>query len=346
MSVNTVVVGYGNAGKKFHAYLVSLVDRLNIYGVVSGRDEGREQAQADHGCKTFERIEDALGDTNVDLVILATPNHTHADLAIQALDAGKNVVTDKPMCLTLLDCDRMIAAARSNGKLLTVFQNRRFDGDYLTVRKLIDDGTLGDVRWAEMAWQGFRPMGGWRGQADQGGGRYYDLGAHLVDQMSMIFPAGVRSVYCRMHHDYDNTDTESEALLVIHFQDGKTGVCDFSSMAALSKPRFYVRGTGGTFRKYGIDPQEPAMKAGDIDSAREDPETYGTFTDAEGSRTIETIPGRWRNYYENIADVLLDGAEPVVKHHELRRQIGILDAGVQSAASDSVEPVDLPGLEE
>ncbi len=344
MSVNAVVVGYGGAGKKFHAYLVSLTPRMNVYGVVSGRQEGRDQARQDHDCKTFETIEQALDDPQVDLMILATPNHTHVDLAIQCLDAGKHVVTDKVMALSLVDCDRMLAAARSNEKLLTVFQNRRFDGDYLTVRKLMDDGDLGDVRWIEMAWQGFRPMGGWRSEAAKGGGRYYDLGAHLVDQMCMLLPGAVQSVYCRMHHDYESTDTESEALLVVTFEGGRTGVCDFSSMAAIAKPRFYVRGTGGTFRKYGIDPQEAAMKAGDIDSAREDPDNYGTFADAQGSRTVETLPGRWRNYYENIAAVLLDGAEPVVKPHELRRQIGILDAGVQSAAGGLVEKVDLPGL--
>ncbi len=336
MSVNTVVVGYGMSGRQFHCYLVNLVPELTLHGVVSRNEETRARIEQEQHCRAYAGTDEAFADPAVDLVVLATPNSTHTELAIQAMQAGKHVVTDKVMCLTLAECDRMIEVSKQTGRTLQVFQNRRFDGDYLTVRGLIDDGRLGDIRWIEMAWQGFRPWGGWRGKAAMGGGKLYDLGAHLIDQMCMLIPSPPRTVYCRMHHDYEQTDVESEAFVVVTFDGGQTGVCDFSSMAAISKPRFYVRGTRGAFRKYGLDPQEAAMKAGDIDAAREDPSLYGTFSNGETEETIPTVPGRWRNYYENIAAVLAHGAEPAVHLDEVRREMAIIDAAHRSARCGQV----------
>ena len=336
MGVRTVVVGYGRAGRSFHCYLVGLTPGLDLYGVVSGSPEKRTRVVQDHECRAFSNLGEACADPDVDLVVLATPNSSHCDLAVQAMDAGKHVVTDKVMCLTLTECDRMVAASARNGVMLSVFQNRRFDGDFRTVRKLVCDGELGSVKWVEMAWQGFGAWGGWRAKAAMGGGKLYDLGAHLVDQLCLLFPDPVDHVYCRMHHDYDHSEVESEALVVVTFAGGQTGVCDFSSMAAISKPRFYVRGTKGTFSKYGLDPQEAAMSNGDIDGAVESPDTYGVFSDGKSERTIPTLPGRWRDYYENVADVLLKGGETAVKLPELRRQIAVLDAARRSAGSGEV----------
>jgi scyllo-inositol 2-dehydrogenase (NADP+) len=275
-------------------------------------------------------------------VVLATPNSTHCDLAIQALRAGKHVVTDKVMCLTLAECDRMIAAAEESGKMLSVFQNRRWDGDFLTLKSLIADGTLGDPRWIEMAWQGFGAWGGWRGQAAMGGGKLYDLGAHLIDQLVLLLPQAIERVYCRMHHDLPVTDTESQAMVVIEFAGGATAVCDASSLAAIQKPRIHAFGTGGTFIKYGVDPQEAAMIAERIDDAVEDPTLYGRYSDGKAETVVPTLAGRWRSYYENIRDVLTVGAEPAVKLAEVRRAIAVLDAAFQSARERRVIEVNSP----
>jgi len=334
--VRAVVVGYGRAGKGFHAYLMSRTLGMRVHGVVSSREEARAQAKADLDCHTYSTIEEALADPEVELMVVVTPNSTHADLAVQCLEAGKHVVTDKVFCLGLDQFDRMEAAAIQSGKLLTCFQNRRFDGDYLTVRHLIESGRLGDVRWIELAWQGPRPMKGWRGETQFGGGRYYDLGAHLVDQICLLFPDPIESVYCRMLHDHEGTDTESEAFLLVQFAGGKTGVVDVSSRAFLSKPRFYVRGTEATFEKYGLDPQEAAMMAGNIDSAKESPDQFGRLKSADQEERISTRPGRWRNYYENIVKVIRSGERPVVTLPELRRQITVLEAGILSARKGQV----------
>jgi len=334
--INTVVVGYGRAGKGFHCYLISLAPGLNLYGVVSGREEARKQAAADYACQTFESLDEALTDPAVDLIVLATPNHTHCELALQAIDAGKHVVTDKVMCLSLEECQKMVHAAQTKGVFLTCFQNRRFDGDFLTLRKLVSEGRLGDLTWLEMAWQGKRPMRGWRSRAEFGGGRVFDLGAHLVDQLLLFFQEPVESVYSRMLYGGGDTNAETEALILVNFEGGTTGVLDFSSQAMISKPRFYARGTEATFRKYGLDPQESAMMDGDIDSAVHDPANDGVLATIDSEETIMTTPGRWRNFYENVAQVLLNGAEPVVKHSELLRQIQVLTAAQESGLSGQI----------
>jgi scyllo-inositol 2-dehydrogenase (NADP+) len=147
-----------------------------------------------------------------------------------------------------------------------------------------------------------------------------------------------------MQHDHEGSDVESEAFVVVTFEGGTTGVCDVSGLAAIPKPRFYVRGTKATFRKYGIDPQEAAMKAGDIDSAVEDPKSHGVLFDGVSERTEPTTPGRWRNYYENIAAVLNEEAEPLVKLAEVRREIAVIDAARQSAESGEVVKTEIPAL--
>ena len=332
--VKMAVIGYGFAGRCFHSYLISIAPGLKLVGIASRNAETRERIIADYGAtgvRAYESPEAVFADPDIELVVVATPNATHKDLVIAALDAGKHVVTDKVMCLNLADCDAMLAAQQRSGKLLTVFQNRRLDGDFLTAMGTMTRGELGEVRWVEMAWQGFGAWGGWRGQAEMGGGRFYDLGAHLIDQLLQFFPEPVESVYCRMHHDFTDFNVESEALIVVTFVGGKTGVCDLSGMTHLSKPRFLLKGDKGTFWKYGLDPQERAMIDKNIDSAINDTENDATLQDKDGQRRVPTTPGRWRSYYENIADVLTKGAEPMVKLDEMRRAMQVIDAAVTSA---------------
>lgn len=334
--VRVAIVGYGFAGKSFHAYLVGLVPEMVLRGIVSRNPETREKIIAEKGCIAYETPEEAFADPEVDLVILATPSSTHCELTMAAANAGKHVVTDKIMCLSRAECDSMLEAAERNKVLLTVFQNRRLDGDFLTVKHAIDSENLGEVRWIEMAWQGMGAWGGWRGQAEMGGGRFFDLGAHLLDQMLQLFPEPVETVYCRMHHDYAERDIESEALLILTFAGGKTGVIDTSGMIAISKPRFLVKGAHATLAKYGLDPQEKAMIAGDIDSAVEDPMNDAAVKGKDYELRVPTTPGRWRTYYENIADVLINGAEPLVKPDEMRRAMSVFDAALESARTGRV----------
>lgn len=331
------VIGYGFAGKSFHSYLISITPGLELHGIMARSPEKQDLIRARHNCRLYETFDEVINDDAIDLVVLATPNDLHAPLAIQASQAGKNVVTDKPMCLNLQECDAMIAAAEKSGKLLSTFQNRRWDGDYLTVRKLMQAGDLGEVRWIEAAWQNFGAPGRWRGESiEKGGGRLFDLGAHLLDQLLQLFPARVTGVYCRMDFGFEGREVESEALVTLHFADGRTGVCDTSSLSAARKPRFVLHGSKGSFIKNGLDPQENAMKAGDIDSAQEDPQNYGLLRDGKTQTIVPTLPGRWRSYYENIRDVLNGEAAPAVPMHETRRVTAVLDAARESARTGQV----------
>lgn len=335
-TIETAVIGYGFAGRSFHSYLVNLAPRLNLRGVCSRSPETRAKIKAERRCHAYASFGEVLADSAVELVVLATPHHAHCPQAIAALEAGKHVVTDKVMCLDLAECDRLIAAAKASGKLLTVFHNRRWDGDFLTLKQTLLSGKLGDVRWMEFAWQPFGAPGKWRGQADAGGGRFYDLGSHLLDQLLHLFDAPVETVYARMHWDFETSDTDSHALAVLTFADGRTGIVDASSMCAAKKPRYYVLGTKGSFVKSGIDPQERAMIDGDIDSAVDAPETYGQLVFKDHTETIPTIPGRWRNFYENVGDVLLDGVESAIKLPEMRRLMQVIDAARTSARTGDV----------
>lgn len=330
------VIGYGRWGRTAHCALIQLAPNLQLHGVASSDASKRAQIQAELGCHAYASPDEVWADEAVDVVVLATPTHTHAPLAIAALNAGKNVVTDKAMCLSLRECDAMIGAARANDKLLTVFQNRRRDGDFLTVQQLMQNGELGEVNWIEMAWQGFGAWGSWRGDSARGGGRFYDLGAHLIDQLLTLFPDEIESVYCRMHRDFPDKDVESEALIVVNFAGGRTGVCDLSSLCAITKPRFLVHGSTATFCKFGLDPQEDALKAGDIDAAIEATENYGLLKGASGERRVPTLPGRWRDFYENLGEVLTNGAQPLVSLADARRAMSVIDAALQSARSGEV----------
>lgn len=334
--IRAVVIGYGRWGRLCHATLIELAPQMQLHGIMSGSEEKRAQIEVEHGCRAYENFTQVIEDPKVDLVVLATPSDTHRPLSVQALNAGKHVVTDKVMTLSLDDCDQMIQAARANNRLLSVFQNRRRDGDFLTLQKAIADGDLGMVNWAEMAWQRWGSWGSWRGQVEKGGGKFYDLGAHLVDQMQVLFPQKVESVYCRQHHDFPGQDIDSESLFVLTFEDGCTGIIDVSSRDAIEKPRFRVHGEKATWMKFGLDPQEDALMAGDIDSAQENPELYARIKGPEIDERMETVPGRWRDYYENIADALQNGSVPIVTVDSARRTMMIIDAALQSSQSGEV----------
>ncbi len=333
-----IVVGYGYAGRAFHSYLIGLNSGIALRGIVARREEVRQQAATERGCDTFATLEEALKLPEVDLVVLATPTDTHAPLAIQALKAGKHVVVDKPLCLTLAECDAMIAAARDNDVTIHPFQNRRWDGDYLTLRNLLESGQLGELRWLEMAWQNFRMWGGWRGQMERGGGMFYDLGAHLLDQTLLLMGSDPVRVFCRLHYDWNERDIPSHSMMIVEFANGATGVVDTGGMYALTKPRMAAFGSKGAFIKHGLDPQEEAMKRGAIDEAREDPANYGTYSNGEEERVVPTLPGRWRNFYESVADQLTgkDLRSRPVKIAEVRRVMQIFDAARQSAAENRV----------
>ncbi|KJE94587.1 hypothetical protein CAOG_05213 [Capsaspora owczarzaki ATCC 30864] len=344
-SINVAIIAYGYAGRKIHAHLLARTPGLVIYGVMARSAELRNQAKIDHpSCKTFETFEEVLSDPDVHLVVLASPTSLHCDQAVRALRANKHVVTDKPMCRTVSECDLMLAAARDSGKMLSVFQNRRWDGDFLTVQQVLAEKQLGErVRFMELAFQRFGLSGkAWKNSSiEEGAGALLDLGAHTVDQLNRINQKPISTIYARILKDFPEAPgVDSNSIIFVNYVDGSTALLDISSIAANPKPRFHLSGPKATFTKYGLDPQELAMVAGDIDSARESPANSGTVTDgaSKAVTVIPTLPGRWRNYYENVADHLLRGATLEVPASQIRKNVAVLEAAQLSALHNKVIP--------
>ncbi len=332
---NVVVVGYGYAGRCFHTPLLALTPGLHLYGVVSGRAEVREQIRQGYGVKTFAHFEHALADPQVDVVVLATPNDLHAPQAIAALQAGKHVVTDKPMCLNVAEADAMIAASRQYGRLLSVFHNRRWDGDFLTIGMIVEQGLLGDLFLVETAWLQARPPRGWSSERRRGGGKFLDLGVHLIDQAMALLEVPVTRVYARFHSGVWPTDVEDHAHCIVSFASGVDVHVTTSSAAHTQARRWRLLGAKGALVKEGFDPQERALVAGDIATALEDPRqyarVYSEVTGQSAETVVPTLPGRWRAFYDNIADALQNDAALAVTPESSRAVMAVIEAARQSA---------------
>jgi scyllo-inositol 2-dehydrogenase (NADP+) len=343
--INVAVVGYGYAGKHFHAYLVGLSRGLELYAISTRSRERQRIAAADYPkAVIYSRLEDVLADPQVDLVVLATPHHTHRDLAVQAMDAGKHVVTDKVMAMDAQEAEDMIASSKRNSVLLSVFHNRRWDWDYLTVKKVIADGLLGEPYLFQVGIMSYRGPRGWRGIRAQSGGILYDWPAHFIDQALQLVPVEVRSVFCETKaRDVWETDIENYAKVLIRFSNDVLYQVEIGNLAAVPIPRWYVLGDKGGLVKYGLDPQEGPMREGRIDEAQEEPEDRARLvTYARGEReelVLDSVRGTWKSYYQNISDVLNVGGELAVKPAEVLRVMHVYDAARRSVETGQVVPL-------
>ncbi len=335
--INVGVVGYGYSGRAFHSYLVGLAEGLNLYAISTRSDRAQQAAAEEHpGVKVMASIDELVRDDSVDLVVLATPHYTHRDLAVKAMDAGKHVVTDKIMAMNAAEAEEMIAAAERNDVMLSVFHNRRWDWDYLTVKKVVEEGMLGEPYLYQTAITGYGGPRGWRGEKAASGGILYDWPAHLVDQALQLVPAAPTSVYCDIiYRDVWPIDIGNYGIVHIQFANGVRYDVEISNLAAVKKPRWYVLGDEGALIKYGLDPQEDPMRQKRIEEAEEDPETYARvvrYRDTErDEQIIPSVRGSWKAYYQNISDVLNKGAELAVKPEEALLAMRVFDAAMESA---------------
>ncbi|MBI2193287.1 MAG: Gfo/Idh/MocA family oxidoreductase [Planctomycetes bacterium] len=338
--ISTAVVGYGYAGRAFHAYLVSLEPGLRLTAVSSRDPKRRECARADYGVRTYETLEELLEKDEARLIIVATPHDTHEKLVVAALEAGRHVVVDKAMCLTTEEADRMIAAAERRRVMLSVFHNRRWDGDYLTLRKTIDSGLLGEVYLIEECVMGYHGVGGWRGVKAQGGGPLYDWGAHLVDHGVQIAGSPPAWVFCDTQRQKWATDVETYVKCLTKFRNGLLYSVEVGYLARTTKPKFFALGTEGSFRKEGLDPQEGYMNQKRIEESREDPAMRATVRTTvnglDAEVRPETVRGDWRQFYRNIAAHLLRGEDLAIKPRDVRENIRVIEAAMRSAQEHRV----------
>ena len=293
MSEITVgLVGYGLGGSVFHAPLIQAVRELRLTAVVTSRREQVEQELP--GVSVVADIAELVADPGIDLIVVSSPTVMHYETARAALLAGKHVVMDKPFALTVREAETLMSLAESKGRMLSVFQNRRWDNDFLTVRQCIDSGWLGTVYHYEAHFDRFRPdiKPGWREVPGRGSGILYDLGAHLIDQALQLFgmPQAVTADVlqqrrCAQADDYFH--------LVLDYGQ-RRAILHGSTLVRQPGPHFAVHGDGGSFLKYGMDPQEEDLKAGkrpgDPKWSLDDPANYGELVSADGARRkVETL---------------------------------------------------------
>jgi len=344
VTVNVALIGYGLAGAAFHAPLIAAEPRLRLAQVVSSRKD--EVARAFPEARVSRDADTALADDEIDLVVIATPNESHATLARDALRAGKHVVVDKPFVVDPADGADLIGLARERGRMLTVFHNRRWDGDFRTVAKLLEEGKLGEIALAEFRWDRFRPAikQGWREVPHEGAGLLADLGPHLIDQTIRLFghPEAIQADIIGQRAD---ALVEDYFEIALHYGRRRV-ILSAASLVAKSRPRFALHGTQGSFVKHGIDPQEAKLRAGgspqDPDYGIEPADAYGILTDAEGSRPVPSEPGDWRIFYQNVADAILNAAPPPVDPADALMGLAIIECARRSAREGRLLRFDPP----
>lgn len=326
------LVGFGMAGRVFHAPLISSVDGLQLAAVVERNSD--QAAQRYPGLTTYRSLDDLLGDASIDLVVVATPSGTHFEVARRVLEAGKNAVVDKPVSVTSDEIARLIALARTRNAHLIPFHNRRWDGDFLTVQRLVHENQLGRIVYVESRFDRWNPgvtRRPWKDDAGQGGGALLDLGTHLVDQALSLFgkPLAV-SADVRRERDGDGSD---DAFSVRLRYAGCMVTLGANALSATAGPRFHLRGTRGSYRKKGLDPQEAALnKITRITQSNwgQEPATdWGLLhVDIEGgmvSRPVATIPGDYRHFYAGVRDALLGKAAVPVSPLDAWRTARVLE---------------------
>jgi scyllo-inositol 2-dehydrogenase (NADP+) len=286
--------------------------------------------------KAYENPQSLIDDPDIELVVVATPNETHAALARAALEAGKHVVVDKPFTLDAGEAEALISLADAVGRKLSVFHNRRWDSDFLTVRRLVDDGRLGEIAYYEAHFDRFRPeiKQGWRETEAPGAGLLYDLGAHLIDQALVLFglPQAVTADVTRQRA----AARADDYFHVVLDYGRRRAVLHASVLVRDPGPRYLMHGDGGSFVKYGIDAQEAALREGRRPGGEgwgeDDPALFGRFTDADGTvATIDSLPGRYTAFYDGVAAAIRDGAPLPVEAREARDVIRVIEAAQLSA---------------
>ncbi|GGP67606.1 Gfo/Idh/MocA family oxidoreductase [Streptomyces melanogenes] len=339
------LVGYGLAGSVFHAPLIAATEGLALDTVVTSSPERREQARAEHGDGLrFAASPDELHDAGLDLVVIASPNKTHVPIATEALKAGIPVVVDKPLAGTAAEARGLAALAEERGLLLSVFQNRRWDNDFLTLRSLLASGELGEIQRFESRFERWRPQpkGGWRESGDPAeiGGLLYDLGSHLVDQALVLFGPALR-VYAEADVRRPGAQADDDTFIAITHAGGVRSHLYVSATTAQLGPRFRVLGSAAGYVKYGLDPQESALREGRRPGNGEpwglEPEgMWGRLGSGEspltgGGGPVPTLPGDYPAYYSAIAAALREGGEPPVTAHEAAAALDVLEAARRSA---------------
>jgi len=343
------LVGYGLAGKAFHGLLIKATKGLEVRAISTSSEERGAQARADFPDATVVAgFDELLQVAGLDAIVVGTPHDTHKDLAMRALGRGLHVVTDKIMCLGVREADQMIEAAQQAGKMLSVFHNRRWDSDFLTLRACLARRLVGEPCVIESAVLRAGPdatpapppeQRPWRYRADKGGGPFRDWGAHLMDQ-AMILGGGMpETVYCDLQFRRPKLDVETLATCTMRFPSGLRMRIEAGAHSWIQRPRWYVQGTEGTLKMEGLDPQEAWLRKGEVVARTERAKFDAGHTEVvkgAGAAPLEIVPGDYLAFYENIAAVLAGEAALAVTPESCRDVLRVYEAAFESARRNEV----------
>ena len=339
------ILGYGIGGQRFHAPLTAATPGLALSMIVTGNPDRAALARAAHPGTEIVPDADALFARvdELDLIVISTPNRTHVPLALRAIEAGTPVVVDKPFAPTVAQAQQVVDAARQAGVGLTVFQNRRWDSDFLTVRALIAAGRLGLVFRFESRYDRWvpKPKDNWRefGDPAEAGGLLYDLGAHIVDQALQLF-GPVTQVYAELDRRRPGVQVDDDTFLALHHVNGVRSHLWTSTLAATRNPRFRVLGERGTFTKYGLDVQEPQVISGMTPGAPGwgvEPEAdRGTLGDGEHTELVPTETGDYPRFYAQVRDALRGEAPFPVDPSSAVDALRVIEAARTSATEGTI----------
>ena len=329
--IDVGLVGFGLAGRGFHAPVIQAVEGLRLAAVV--QRSGDEAKKIYPTTRIVRSIEELLTIETIRLVVIATPNQTHFPLAMRCLDAGRDVVVDKPFTTTVQEAVELVRAARKFGRILTVYHDRRFDADFQGLRKLVASGELGRIVRFEAHYDRFRPKlkpGAWREVPGPGSGVLADLGPHLLDYAFTLFGAPER-VTADVRTEREGFLTDDAFDIWLHYPGSVMAVLGESMLSAVLRPRFVVMGTNGTYLKKEFDPLESVLRTrtpGPGESwMLEKPENFGEVTQVDGEKVrtwkVESF-GDWRDFYANVRDAILGKTElQVTPEQALRVMVGL-----------------------
>jgi hypothetical protein len=343
--IRTVLLGYGLPGRLFHAPFLRAVPDFELLGVVTANPDRAAQVKADLDVPVIASAEEVWKKADqYDLAVITTSNVAHVRLAHAALDAGLNVVVDKPLCAEAATARELANHAESVGRLLVTFQNRRWDDDFLAMSRLVSEGRVGDVVRLESRFERWRPTlkGGWRESGDPAdlGGLLYDLGPHVIDQALLLLGPAER-VYAEVRVVRPGALTSDDVFVAVTHQSGAISHHWCSMFAAEPAPRLRLLGTRGTFTSWGMDPQEDALR---IDArvpmlgspepwgVRETPDDVSLATD-DARQFIELEPGDYREFWAQLANAINGHGPSPVPIEQTIALTAVLDAAHESAAT-------------
>ncbi len=343
------IVGYGGMGG-FHTHFTAEQPYLESFGIYDIDPEKRAKAKAD-GFGVYETLEELLADERVKLITVATPNDVHCEICVAAMKAGKNVVCEKPVAMSSEELALMIKTANECGVLFTVNQNRRWDEDFRTMKKIFDENTLGPVFNIESRVHGSRGIpGDWRNQKVHGGGMVLDWGVHLLDQiMMMTYPRKLVSVYSQLSY-VTNEDCDDGFKTLLTFDDGLTAHIEVGTSNFINLPRWYMQGQNGSAIINDWQLNGEIVMVSDWEKRDAVPvQTAAGLTKTMAPRTDETIKkfplpeikSNWGEFYKNIYDVINGEGEQLVKHCQVMRVMNLMEAVFESAEKNEVIKLEL-----